>query len=229
MKILEKEIMKKEHLYENHVYCINFEKNKLALFDGENFKFINRGRERTVPYEKAQVFSYCSEYKGVLSEIGDINDLEIYEKSKLNLISKRAKYTAGFLNEENKKNLTSIFKEKIPQEWEIVCHHMTLNIGECSKDFEEYLNTEQSLQCTAFGIDLELGVAAIKVEGDLPSKNEIKHITFAKSENGKASNSNKIKEWEQVEKEIPIKVNVGLFLNNKDILIKNKKSNKPTI
>ena len=231
MKILEKEIILKEHLYDGHIYCINFEKKQLALFENNEFHLpYQNNKIKSIPYEKAQVFAYCSEYKADnLNNINSNQNLAIYEVAKIDLLKKRTKYTAGFLNISDQNKLIKLLKDKLPENWDIVCHHMTLNLGECKEEFSSFLNTKQKLTCVAFGIDLELEVAAIKVDSILPSTNQTKHITFAVGKNGKPFNSNKINNYIELNQPIECEVDIGMFLNDKTILIKKNKLKKPSL
>lgn len=227
MKILDNEIIKEEHLYNGHVYCINFEKNKVALYKDNQFHFIQRNKFRSIDYDKSQVFGYCSEFKDDNNDLNILKDekySKIYEDVKNKLMEKRVKYTAAFIEKEDTKLLIEKFKDKVPKEWDFICHHMTIVLGRVTD--ENILNMSENITLTDFGINEELGVSAFKVKSNIPSKNDIKHITFAIRENANAFDSNKITNWNQLDKEIIISSNVGVQLNNREIIIRSKKSNK---
>jgi hypothetical protein len=229
MKILNDEIIKKEHLYEGHIYCINFEKNKLGLFKDDLFHILQKNNKiRSFTYEQAQVFGYCSKIKDCL-ELNSIlseENLSIYENTKKDLIDNRINYTGAFLSEKDHVLIIEMFRDKVPSEWRFLAHHMTINIGGCNEEYKHLLNTSNSIKCIAFGIDIELEVAAIKVESDIPSDNKQKHITFAVGANGKPYLSNKIDNWEALQKQPVFNVDIGVSLNNNKVIINSNKSKK---
>ena len=83
---------------------------------------------------------------------------------------------------------------KIPITFKIICHHMTINLGEL-KDKTD-LGKEVTLTVEAIGIsDMAM---AVRVSG-FPSKNEIPHITVAiNPDGGKPVISNEITKWRPI-------------------------------
>lgn len=85
--------------------------------------------------------------------------------------------------------------------WEEKAEHMTLCLGPASSEgFEEWLNREVEITVVAFGslfFENGSGIAAVRVECDAPSKNDVKHITIAydKANGVKPKQSNDIQEW----------------------------------
>ena len=80
MKISENELLKEEHLYEGHIYCISFGKNKLGLYKNNQFYFLDKNnREKTIQYKEASPFAYCSELTTDFNEINSQKNLETYE------------------------------------------------------------------------------------------------------------------------------------------------------
>jgi len=61
------------------------------------------------------------------------------------------------------------------------------------------------LRVTHIGWDKELGVVAVQVESDIPSENDIPHITLAVSPTGKPRDSNKITNWKPVGRPLTLK------------------------
>ena len=109
-------------------------------------------------------------------------------------------YTAVVLNAEDQKKLINHFKELIPPQWKVYCHHMTTNLGK----FEEgpvatsgfKLNDKVKIEVVSLAHDNL--VIAVGVKCDVPSINAIKHITIAVNEKngGKPFLSNKLTNWQ---------------------------------
>lgn len=82
--------------------------------------------------------------------------------------------------------------------WQVYCHHMTIKMGGLPEHLAQYLNSEQSLDVTHFGVSDK--VVAVRVAG-FPSMNKIPHITVAVNvrEGGKPRMSNDITDWTPVD------------------------------
>lgn len=128
---------------------------------------------------------------------------------------KNIQYIGLILNEKDKSDLINNFKNFIPKDWKFICHHVTLKI----KDFDdldiESLGKIEKIKITHFGIDQVLGCAAFKVETNIESQNSLKHITFAIGNHGEPKNSNFIKQFKKLKKEIEIETTFGAVLKNR--------------
>lgn len=124
-------------------------------------------------------------------------------------------YSAVVLDERSRQRLLKNFKDLIPEDWEIIAHHMTINMGEIDPQYEEYLGLPLPLKVESFGIDDK--AAAVEVSG-FPSKNQIPHVTLAvnRKEGGKPVMSNYIDDWYPIKRpirlvgkvqEIPLNIN----------------------
>lgn len=105
-------------------------------------------------------------------------------------------YTAVVLDELSKSNLIGKLEGLIPDGWEIVCHHMTINLGRATDGpAVEFLGKPASLIATKVAQDDK--VIAVAVQTDVPSKNNIKHITVAVNRlgGGKPKDSNSLQNW----------------------------------
>lgn len=104
-------------------------------------------------------------------------------------------YTALVLDNESHTKLASAFK--IPEGWEILCHHMTINMGSPDKGPAEEL-TDQEAPLTVVSLAKDELVMAVGVESLVPSSNQIKHITVAvnRANGGKPFLSNKLTNWQ---------------------------------
>ena len=103
-------------------------------------------------------------------------------------------YSAVVLNKKSHEKLVSFFKKLIPEDFEMIAHHMTINMGKIDSEYEKYLGDEVTLTVTHFAINDK--VAAVKVEG-FPSKNKIPHITLGvnRKNGGKPVMSNDLIGW----------------------------------
>lgn len=112
-------------------------------------------------------------------------------------------YSGIVLNERSKKRLLKNFGNLIPEDWEIIADHMTINMGEIDPKYEKHLGMPLPLYVTGFGINDK--VAAVRVSG-FPSKNKIPHVTLAvnRKEGGKPKMSNEIDKWYDIKRPIQL-------------------------
>lgn len=103
-------------------------------------------------------------------------------------------YSAVNLDKESRMRLLGIFS-KLPSEWELICHHMTIDLGKPSPDIEARIGEEVHLIADKIAQDDKN--IAIEVKTDVPSRNKIKHITIAvnRSAGGKPALSNMLTDW----------------------------------
>ncbi len=119
------------------------------------------------------------------------------------LENQQASYTAVVLHEPDRAKLRMQFP--VEQNYEFIGHHMTINMGPATKGPAEHmLGTQIALRVITTASDDK--VMAVGVETDVPSVNQMKHITIAVNRNkgGKPFHSNKLTNWSPVE---PIMVN----------------------
>jgi hypothetical protein len=78
--------------------------------------------------------------------------------------------------------------------WKMICHHMTINMGELPDYLKQYIGTKQRLEATHMGVSPM--AVAVRVSG-FESKNKIPHVTIAVNvrSGGKPVMSNDIKDW----------------------------------
>lgn len=106
-------------------------------------------------------------------------------------------YTALVLNPESRALLLQSFQEQLPAGWEVIAHHMTINLGSSENGpAHDLVGTEGEAIVTMLGKSDK--AIAVQVESKIPSKNAIKHVTLAvnKAGGGKAKDSNNITNWE---------------------------------
>jgi len=107
-------------------------------------------------------------------------------------------YSAVVLDKKSRSKLLAQLANNIPQGWEKIAHHMTINMGELKPEYEKYLGMTVPLHVRTVGFsDL---VMAIGVETSVPTTNKIPHITIAvnRKDGGKPFMSNKITNWKKI-------------------------------
>jgi len=107
-------------------------------------------------------------------------------------------YSAVVLDDKSRSKLLGLVSSYIPQGWETIAHHMTINMGEIDPEYEKYLGMKVPLRVKTIGMNDK--VIAVGVEG-FPTKNKIPHITIAvnRQEGGKPFMSNKIEDWRPIQ------------------------------
>lgn len=123
-----------------------------------------------------------------------------------NKMEKKVLYTAVILDKYSQNILREQFMHLVPDGWEWIGHHMTIQLGQLSDNLKEkMLGEEVRLKIESLGSDDK--AMAIKVSG-FYSKNNIPHITLAvnRTNGGKPKDSNNI----ESDKWVPYKTNIVL-------------------
>jgi len=112
-------------------------------------------------------------------------------------------YSAVVLDDRSKQRLIERFKTIIPEGFEIVAHHMTINMGEIDPKLEKYLGLPVRLSVNEFAIDDK--VMAVGVSG-FETHNAKAHITLAvnRANGGKPMMSNKLTNWQPLKRPLYI-------------------------
>ena len=107
-------------------------------------------------------------------------------------------YTAIVLDEKSKNKLKDKFSPFFNEDWKIICHHMTINMGKASEYIKNMIGQKFELEAITLAFDDQ--VVAVGVSTDVPSDNNIKHITIAVNykNGGKPYLSNKLTNWETI-------------------------------
>lgn len=106
-------------------------------------------------------------------------------------------YTALVLDDASKNRLKAALP--IPSGWDVICHHMTINMGpHTSGPAADLIGKTFNAKARYFSSDGR--VMAVAVVTDCPSKNRIKHITVAvnRAAGGKPVMSNNLTEWDDM-------------------------------
>ena len=108
-------------------------------------------------------------------------------------------YTALVLTDESQDKLVAAMAGRFPSEWKVYAHHMTINMGRIKPDMEHLLGQHFDLVVKNFAVNDM--VAAVSVDSEVPSANDVPHVTVAVNvrEGGKPFHSNKLIDWNPVE------------------------------
>ena len=106
-------------------------------------------------------------------------------------------YTAVILDEKSKADLLS--RIPFPKNWTLFAHHFTINLGAAATGPAVALLGREA-KMTVVSVASDDRVLAVKIETDVPSTNNTKHITVAvnKIAGGKPSQSNNLTNWEPI-------------------------------
>lgn len=110
----------------------------------------------------------------------------------------RITYSAVILDEKSRSKLLAHLAGNIPEGWQKIAHHMTINMGEIKPEWEKYLGMTVPLLVKTVGYSDK--AMAVGVETLIPTINKIPHITVAvnRKEGGKPYDSSKITNWKSI-------------------------------
>ena len=123
------------------------------------------------------------------------------------------RYSAVVLDEKSHAKLIDWAYDKFPiikaDRWELVCHHMTIKMGELPSYLEHDLNSTRTLEVCGYGMDDK--VIAARVTGYFTT-NDVPHITIAvnRENGGKPVMSNKLTKWQAIVKPFNVKGTVKI-------------------
>jgi hypothetical protein len=108
-------------------------------------------------------------------------------------------YSAVVLDDRSRQRLIERFQSEIPEGYEIVAHHMTINMGEIDPSLARFVGMPVRLSVNDIAIDDK--VVAVGVSG-FESKNEKPHITLAvnRKAGGKPVMSNYLTDWKTLKR-----------------------------
>lgn len=128
-------------------------------------------------------------------------------------------YSAIILNNSSRLELIRRFKHIIPNDWEIITHHMTINLGSINDELVGDLGNTIELIVNEIGVDdmaIAVGVSGYYSDNNKP------HITLAinKNNGAKPSMSNNITNWKSIKNKFMVKgiVNEVKSLNEINVL-----------
>jgi hypothetical protein len=108
-------------------------------------------------------------------------------------------YSAVVLDDRSRARLIERFASVIPEGWDIVAHHMTINMGELDPEFQKFLSMPIRLSVDEIAQDDK--VMAVGVSG-FETHNAKAHITLAvnRQNGGKPMMSNKLTDWKPLKR-----------------------------
>jgi len=112
-------------------------------------------------------------------------------------------YSAVVLDENSRLRLVNRFKNVIPEGWEIIADHMTINLGEIDPEYEKYLGLPVRLAVEDIAMDdkvIAVGVSGVK------TRNPKAHITLAinRINGGKPMMSKNLTNWERIRRPLSL-------------------------
>jgi hypothetical protein len=112
-------------------------------------------------------------------------------------------YSAVVLDDRSRQRLIERFRTIIPEGWEILADHMTINLGEIDPEYEKYIGLAIRLSVNDLAIDDK--VIAVGVSG-FHSQNTKPHITLAvnRKNGGKPMMSNNLNNWTPIKRPLLI-------------------------
>jgi hypothetical protein len=112
-------------------------------------------------------------------------------------------YSAVVLDEKSRIKLIEKFKSIIPEDYEILAHHMTINLGEIDPEYQKYLGLMVRLNVNDIAMNDK--VIAVGVSG-FYSKKPKPHITLAvnRKAGGKSMMSNNLTDWKKISRPLSL-------------------------
>ena len=171
-------------------------------YSDENIKFIDIGNSGLSCEELCKRNTHgvgLETIKRMYNSYRSFKELTIENVMKSKGKNRTIKFASLVLDDKSKTKLLTKFVSKIPKDWKLFAHHMTINYGKgLSDELKSDLGEYKNIKATEIGLS-EMAIA-VKVEG-YRSDNDIPHITLAVNvnEGGKPVMSNSITNWEKLE------------------------------
>jgi hypothetical protein len=175
---------------------INFFVEKYYIWNqGE---FVSASRESVSRFLEDEFPQFAEDERLKKELLWELTDREILDED-----MKNVRYSAVVLDSNAKFRLVERFKKYIPENFEIVAHHMTINMGKIDPEYEKYLG--MSVQLTVEDIAIDDKVVAVGVSG-FGTKNTKAHITLAVNTlgGGKPKDSNNLMNWQKLRRPLII-------------------------
>jgi predicted kinase len=177
-------------------------------YSDSNIKFIDIGTAGLSPEELTNRNTHDVPLDKINSMIQKYNafkpiTLQKVLDSKSISREKQTKFASLVLDKSSRDKLLNEVSNYIPDGWEIISHHMTINFGKgLPKELIDDLGQIKTIIANEIGISEK--AMAVKVSGYY-SDNKIPHITIAINPNGgKAVMSNDITDWNTLETPITL-------------------------
>ena len=114
-------------------------------------------------------------------------------------VKKKVKYTAVVLDNKSRSALLARLGNMIPEGWETIAHHMTMNTGPIAPEYVKFLGMTIVMEAIEFCMDDKVMAVGVEVDKYL-TKNAKPHVTIAvnRAEGGKPMMSNQLCEWQKL-------------------------------
>jgi predicted kinase len=176
-------------------------------YDDNNIKFVEIGTGGLSAEELAQRNTHgvpLDKIKSMIQAYESAGPMTLQKVLDAKPMYQQKMFASLVLDDSSKSKLLSSVSKYIPEGWEVIAHHMTINFGKgLPEDLKTDLGKTKSITAREIGIS-EMAIA-VKVDG-YPSDNVIPHITIAINPNGgKPVMSNDITDWKPLES--PVRLN----------------------
>ena len=176
-------------------------------YDDNNIKFVEIGTGGLSAEELAQRNTHgvpLDKIKSMIQAYESAGPMTLTKVLDAKPMYQQKMFASLVLDDSSKSKLLSSVSKYIPEGWEVIAHHMTINFGKgLPEDLKTDLGKTKSITAREIGIS-EMAIA-VKVDG-YPSDNVIPHITIAINPNGgKPVMSNDITDWKPLES--PVRLN----------------------
>lgn len=97
------------------------------------------------------------------------------------LVNKRISYSGVVLDDMAQNRLKNRFRHRIPEDWNLICHHMTICLGPLPEELKSMIGHPVKLKCVSFAMNDLVAAVEVIVPAELRSfvKNDFPHITVA--------------------------------------------------
>ena len=114
-------------------------------------------------------------------------------------MKKNVKYSAVVLDDKSRTALLKRLGNMIPDGWETIAHHMTMNMGALAPEYQKFLGMTIVMEAVEFAADDKVMAVGVEVDKYL-TKNAKPHITLAvnRANGGKPMMSNQLTNWEKL-------------------------------
>ena len=125
-----------------------------------------------------------------------LTDNDVLDEEEMN---RKVLYTAVVLDDKSRAALLSRLGNMIPETWETIAHHMTMNLGPIAPEYVKFLGMTVVLNATEFAMDDKVMAVGVEMDSYL-TKNAKPHVTLAvnRANGGKPMMSNKLTEWQKL-------------------------------
>jgi hypothetical protein len=95
-------------------------------------------------------------------------------------------YSAIVLTDESRDKVLSIFRNRIPEGWEIIAHHVTINMGQLPTELKPSIGLPVTFKGISFDMDDKVAALSVVVPQEMHKfmANDHPHVTIAVNRKG---------------------------------------------